>query len=67
MQTFEQLINEAAQKRASVRIEPERDASTGNLVFVAHLHGQPGKATRYLLTGTMVTPIERSKRDGPFE
>ena len=67
MQTFEQLIGEAAQKRASVRIEPERDAATGNLVFVAHLHGQPGKATRYLLTGTMVTPLERTRHAGPVE
>ncbi|MFT4098157.1 MAG: hypothetical protein QM651_13645 [Rhodoblastus sp.] len=67
MQTFEQLIAEAAHKRASVRIEPERDGHTGNLVFVAHLHGQPGKATRYLLTGTVVTPLERAQHNGPTE
>lgn len=54
---FESLLAEAAGKRAEVRVKPERDKQTGNLVFVAHLHGEKEK-TLYLVTGVVVTPVD---------
>ena len=61
---FEQLLKRAADIGASVRLEPKRDARTGNLVFVAHMHGER-VLSKYLVTGAVVTPVDMEAADRP--
>jgi len=62
--SFESLVAEAVEKRAEIRVKPERDPRTGNLVFIAHLHGLASAYSRFLITGSVITPIEREPSNG---
>ena len=62
--SFESLLARAAAIGASVRLEPKRDARTGNLVVVAHLHGER-LVSKYLVTGAVVTPVDLEAADRP--
>ena len=62
--SFESLVARAAEKRASLRLEPRRCERTGSLVVVAHLHGDR-TLSKYLVTGAIVTPVDMEPADRP--
>lgn len=62
--SFEALMARAADIGASVRLEPKRDARTGSLVVVAHVHGERTLA-KFLVTGAVVTSVDLEPADRP--
>lgn len=63
---FEALLKRAAAIGASVRLEPKICERSGLVVFVAHIHGEPGRPSKYAATGAQVVSIEMDAADRPM-
>lgn len=61
--SFESLLVRAAEKRAEVRVKPSHDPKTGNLIFIAHLHGEGGTPSKYFVSGSYVMSIPLADAD----
>ena len=62
--TFEQLLREAATKKADVRVKPHIDPRSGCVAFVAHLYGVRGEAIDCYCNGVLVLPDPNAKTIG---
>jgi hypothetical protein len=60
---FADLLARAAAIGASVRLEPKRCERSGLMTFVAHIHGETGRPSKYAVTGTQVVSIDMDAAD----
>ena len=60
---FADLLARAAAIGASVRLEPKLCERSGLMTFVAHIHGEGGRPSKYAVTGAQVVSIDMTAAD----
>jgi len=61
--SFADLLARAEKARASIRIEPKICPRSGLTTFVAVIHGECGRPSKYAVTGTQVVSIDVEATD----
>lgn len=57
------LLARAEKARASIRIEPKICPRSGLMTFVAVIHGECGRPSKYAVTATQVVSIDMDAAD----